>query len=477
MRAFVADVKGDSPQIMPAAQASNVGLYDASADRGSLDMKQRLREDTNLVMGVLPEYYALALMSVQQDYHRFQAEHELIRGVRLIAQSRKPLFWTTFAVQLVLDMRHILGRRVIQGISDLQQGARAMTAGIKNLLRYHREVGVEKFSASTDQCLRQVLDLMARWTESDEVCVLLDRQNRMETPGDAAHITPYYLLERDPLWCGLLLYNFKMVAHEGAVITINSWAHVMAAAHLYNCLRQAYMLNSTWADMEIMLHMHGKERLFLGDLPVGMVDCMKRMSLAAGVPITTFANNTRKASSKTPIGNPRKLDRLAPVLWLFKGRICDSDGRVDLEPGEVAKAIDRQSATSTAAGTQRTHSDDAGTVLWQLMQVVQRESKELNFDHFGFHVRCSKLLRQIHSTVGDDLKEWNAAYRDDRNLCGIVLCLLVDAAETERLQTALGLGARLPPTHVLSRASVILGELINQIGGDAMLQALTSLRV
>lgn len=100
----------------------------------------------------------------------------------------------------------------------------------------------------------------------------------MEDPSIAAHITDFYLLEGGLLWCGLLLYNFRMVAHESAIIMANSWTFILATSHLYNSLRQTSMLRCEWDDMETIISMHRAENLFVGECL--LVRCQPRFQIA-----------------------------------------------------------------------------------------------------------------------------------------------------------------------------------------------------
>ena len=56
-------------------------------------------------------------------------------------------------------------------------------------------------------------------------------------------------------------------------------------------------------------------------------------------------------------------------------------------------------------------------------------STQMTFEHFGMHILCSKMLRQLHVSLGADIFNWLEEYRDDRNLVGIVLALFLDAAK------------------------------------------------
>ena len=151
--------------------------------------------------------------------------------------------WLTFGFQIYLDIRHILGENVDRGFKDLCQEAQPVANSTNRLLEFHREMGVVGLA---DRVLRQVSEDITDWLEHDEVSAIIDRETRLVHADKAEPIPPNYHLERDPLWCGLLLYNFRMAAHEFAVVTANSWTFVIASAHLYNSLRQTEILRCEW---------------------------------------------------------------------------------------------------------------------------------------------------------------------------------------------------------------------------------------
>lgn len=152
---------------------------------------------------------------------------------------------------------------------------------------------------------------------------------------------PFYHLERDPLWCGMLLYNFRMVAHEGAILNANSSIFILATAHLYNSLRQTRNLPCEWPDMKRIISMHRPENLFVGDRPTTFANSLKNFNLAIGMSPVMLASNQRKRSSDVLRSlKPRKsLGNLVPTLWKFKPSICDGVSRGSLGPGDVKRFI------------------------------------------------------------------------------------------------------------------------------------------
>jgi hypothetical protein len=283
---------------------------------------------------------------------------------------------------------------------------------------------------------------------------------------------PYYHLERDPLWCGMLLYNFRMVAHEGAILNANSSIFILATAHLYNSLRQAGTLPCEWPDMERIISMHRPENLFVGDRPTTFANSFKNFNLAIGMSPVMLASNQRKRSSDVlRSSRPRKsLGNLAPTLWEFKPSICDGVSRGSLGSGDVKRFM-RQTVLEEAGGQsiRFDSNNDAPFILELLHAVVHLETSEITFDHFEMHIVCWRLLRELHDVLGESLEGWSEVYgSNDRTIPSIVLWLLAELVEEEQVETASRFGGLLASTDVLARVGEVVAGFIAREGGVAM---------
>jgi hypothetical protein len=281
---------------------------------------------------------------------------------------------------------------------------------------------------------------------------------------------PNYHLERDPLWCGLLLYNFRTAAHEGAIYTANASNFILAAAHLYNSLRRTGILPCEWPDMERIITMHRPKNLFVGDLPTTFTNSMKSFGLVIGLPTSILAKNPRLRASDHRVSKFRKsLGMLAPTLLRFKTGICDGEGRGAHGPGDI-KAYMRQKILAEGRDDSFNSVVDASGasgILRSLPFLLQSEDSEMTFDHYKMHIVCWNLLRGLHAALGKSLDGWVEVYRDDRNLSGIVLLLLTEWAEKENVAEALGLDGRLASTRIVSTVRELLENLIASEGDVA----------
>ncbi|CAJ2511030.1 Uu.00g066550.m01.CDS01 [Anthostomella pinea] len=388
-------------------------------------------KETNL----LPDYQVL-----MRHFARIQAEHEVIRGLREFIQHKQPTFSLSFAIQVSIDIRHVL-------------------RDITRVLDFHEKSHPDKPSG-----LKDVLELMARWTEKDTVGDI--RRGMQADPTSSGHIPEYYLLQSDPFWCGLLLYNFRMVTYEGAIVTENSYPSILATAHLYNCLGLDSALNRQWTDMENVLSAQGINKMFVGDLPTSYQDCAKRHGLAIGMSAVNFARNPRKLREsllresvpKRPHNKIRELERVTPVSWVFKARYCDNSGRVGFEPSDVATVLRNNTAGEDGTkGTKATGKTDICKLLVHLVGALHQEVLEATFDYFQMHMTCWDLLRRVDNVLGSRITEWPSLRHDENLLPSLVLFLLADIAQTPRLD-------RVAEGGLLRDARQVLDEVITQEG-------------
>lgn len=361
------EFKNAPKEFVPTVLPNHMRLFSTAEPK-----TKAIYNDINLASGLIPEYCVLLMKTV-----KVQAEHGLIAGRREQMEQDQPLFWLAFAIQIFIDVRKVLQRDITRGLEDLCRGASSIRHSIKKVLDFERETNGTPITNFTDKSLKDVVEIMDRFTLNDFVGRF---RKRMQADPDAdQHIEDFYLLRRDPIWCGLLLYKFRMIAHEGSLCRANSFSSILAVAHLYNAQKQAGLLDSEWTDMEHIMATHGTD-LFVGSLPV-VKESGKNLLLALGLSPTAFAR-ARRPGSDIPVRKPRQLQRVAPLTWLFKARYCDNDGRTGLEPGHVVDAM-RKAATGHEKGLNNRLSSQefrVEEVLCSLFAVLNAETWLFTFD-------------------------------------------------------------------------------------------------
>ncbi|KAF2166722.1 hypothetical protein M409DRAFT_22778 [Zasmidium cellare ATCC 36951] len=405
------DFVKDPSDYVPGVSPQYTELYDPHADWATMATKERIFHHFKMAMGVIPEFLVL-----ERGSKSVEAEHGIVRGLRDLKQRKSPLLWLDFALQVFLDARHILREHVDLAFADLCQGAESIVGDIEEVLDFHADVKVKDRPMQNDDSLRQVLDLIARWTKEDSVESI--RKDLLKDESAYDHLEPFYLLRRDPLWCGLLLYKFRLVAYEGAIVTANSWFSILSGAHFYNLLRQTGPLRREWTDMETALKAQSSAKLFIGDPPSSPTDCTIRFLMALGLSPTALARNRRNSDIRLNQDKAKKLKTQSPVYWIFKHCYCDNSGRVDFQPSDFEKILQKTSKSKdeTAAVVKPNDGIDMCHLLLRLCSALHLETKEVTFNYFDLHIQCWKLFRRLRDSLGDRFPDWSSYPHGEEHL-------------------------------------------------------------
>jgi hypothetical protein len=436
---YVPTVRKDFMKIIPG-QSTDVPPTDL----------ELYRHDVKIAMGVIPEYLVLAC----RDTKAIQAEHNIIRGLRILFQERTLPRWLEFGLQIYLDIRRILGENVTRGFAHLRREVRTISTRIETVLAADPQLSPDKSSSSIHTSLSNVLDLVHRWTDTDYVDRIRRDIQLDESISDS--YPAYYLLERDPLLCGLLLYNFRTVAHEGAIVLANHGRYIQATAHLYNCLQQSELQEYSWIDLEILFQVQDVRNIFVGERPKNIQDCAKAFGLAFGLSPASLKSFRRKAPLKFSLEKSRKLQTSGRTLWWFKKRYCDSDGRVNITSGDVEHIL-HESGICDFAEAHIEGTPSTSQLLILLAETLGCEVAVAQFDFFEMHLVCLRILQLLEESVGPEIPDWIRFGRDDKPLACFVLSLLSEIAQPE-IPGVINDG-------LLFRTARIVFDVITQEGG------------
>lgn len=458
---------------LPIYKTGHFGTYNASSNRSQKSARDKFREDKIVLLEVLPEFCVLARYP-----KTIPAEDNFTCGMREMIKTKKVSIALVLATQIFLDVHHILRDQIVTGFSDLVKSAQYVANNIERAQEFHKDLRVDTWPQSNDQVLRQILERISTWVQSDSVQEM--RMSMMKrSVNQVPPSKPFFMMKQHPLYCGLLSYSIKALALDAAIAFANAWGSILYCAHLYNAVRQEKLLTDVWPDMNLALFMHKTEDMFVGDLPKSCSDYFSRFCLAMGYSASNFAKNKRPGRPAASKSGPRALNDLAPVSNKFKARFCYDDERGDLLPSDVEAILAEYADTcdddeffddgsnewvipriqinaalppdmddshaaakkpkSKGTGKRLTRSVASGVkpieVLNALLNAIQSESLELTFDHFRLHTFCWRLLRNIQTHLDDDLRKiYGAGYLEKENqLPWIVGCIFMTASETSRL--------------------------------------------
>ena len=78
---------------------------------------------------------------------------------------------------------------------------------------------------------------------------------------------PFLLFKRHPLICGLFQFQLHANLQYHSINLVNMAGSVLCAAYLYESCRQAGYLKQIWPDMELIMDIHTREKMFIGRIP------------------------------------------------------------------------------------------------------------------------------------------------------------------------------------------------------------------
>lgn len=461
------DIVENNP--LPVLRTGIFGFYEPLSDRNTMTAREKFGEDKVVLLEALPEFCVLARAA-----DNIVAEDQLTIGIRDMIKTKTVPIWLAFAAQVFLDIHHIFRQEVKKGFEDLNKSAKYIESSINRVMEFHKDLRIPNWPRRNDEGLLRILRTITEWTKVDTISLL---RKKMVAKGQPEPPTAgsFFLLKQHLLLCGLLSYSFKTQAHQAGVIFSNAWGSIVYGAQLYNALKQEKMISSSWKDMDLALMLHDSKRIFIGDDPKGFDDYFRRFALAIGISPTVFAKDNARSLSGGKIAaatsGPRGLDELAPISRIFRARYLEKHRRTDMSPEDVQSILEKYAdddifaddepdadgfkapriKINTPEKQDATNDDDQVKIktkrrtieegirplqlLSALLSALTDEGLELTFDHFRLHLSCWRLLRSVHESVKDDLKNiYQAGYLENEyQLPFVVGYIFMTAVQTKKL--------------------------------------------
>lgn len=89
----------------------------------------------------------------------------------------------------------------------------------------------------------------------------------------------HFLLRSHAILCGLTMYHFTLLMHETGVRMLNNFNDLPQVAHLYNCIHFNRYRSLPWPDMDGLISMVSKEKMFAGPRPKSAEETLERLRL------------------------------------------------------------------------------------------------------------------------------------------------------------------------------------------------------
>lgn len=421
--------------------------YQGQSSRGRLD------RDRHILQELLQECCLIKAFKLAPDFI-FPGEDELTIGLIHMLATRRISIWLILGCQMFCDVRTILETDVAKCHDELLQMGNRVDSILKHYIQFAGD-----FDILISSVIHTTVSEVDCWITNDWA---EPRRTEMHLQHGhpASSIEKYHYMRRNPVICGLQIFRFSLTMNEIGLKNANSWGATIAAAHLYNAVRHELPDFPQWLDMEALILIHTRQRIFwrevLPSTPAQYSRCYER---ATGV--SDMITQRRVGSVMTIMPKGVKERGIAPIPGVsaeFWERLCFASkekvhtlpdvekvlnliaeneiqhsltglqllgtastklslpaAEAPLDPLAQARALElrlpvAQSSSNRALTNQfqKTHSLTNVQLLDVLATRISQESYALNFDYFSLHERCMLLLKAVYEEFKEEIVE-----RDD----------------------------------------------------------------
>lgn len=387
-------------------------FYDPRSDRATYSHLKKVREDMILMSEMVPELFFLVLCN------NMPVEDELVWGIRRMLGKREVDLSVCFALQVFIDIHHGLGEEVTRGFKELQKTNENHLAILKNYAQ--RIIKYDELKKMVLPGLSFTSVFAEEWIKKDGIRAFKRDFYGSRYLTHCGPIKPFLLLSHHPLLCGLLTFVFTLKTQQISLLCETKNGAIMAAAHLYNAVRQDGLLEILWPDMDLLIQHQTAEKIFLGPPPTTPDMMYKRYCLIEGISVQVFAQNRRKhkMSLEEQVRSKkggRGLAGPSPVLEIFRKHFCSGDKPVDITIDHIeaflSSRFQDQQKTKTGRGRLReqwglSHQLRPLELLAVLQDCLVDEEPALVFDYYTLNLRCWDVLHESEISTRGRFAEW-----------------------------------------------------------------------
>jgi hypothetical protein len=403
---------------VPVLKPGHFGIYDPTTDRTKLSPRQRIREDRIVLLESFPEFFVAGKL---RSHQKLPVPDELTNGLVSTFSTKEAPLWVIYACQVFLDIHHTLRADVSRALSDLRgTGVRASIS----LKQYFSSSGLRLFTnwpSSNEKGVENLSKFIKQWAVDDAFEFVKSEMLGGGLP-KRMRPEPFALLSRHPVLCGLLQFKVYTEMKYFGIVLAGAWGSILYVAHMYNACRQAGYLKEweVWPDMELIMDIHSRESMFLGQVPKTPEQWLKSMTLMLGVAPESFARFTRVNQLKFSKKGPKMMSSKSPLSDIFQDEYF-ATGNAALTLETVQKLLDEEK-TPTISIAVAAKSSEARSLLhkqWTkshkmtplqllstLRDAITTEEPMLRFDYVPFHLRCLKLLRGVRDVADEKLTQY-----------------------------------------------------------------------
>ncbi|KAI0484382.1 hypothetical protein GGR56DRAFT_613574 [Xylariaceae sp. FL0804] len=472
---------------VPVYKPGYLGTYDPKADRANMSVPEKFKEDTIILLELLPDFCLIDMFGVPMP-----VQDEITRGFVNFVRDKQPTLWLCFAAQILLDTHHIMRTSRLGAFADLRMTGLRIARTIDDFWELSKTHPKPQFwPQEGDKEIKNIRESVVTFIDNDPMGHLM--RSAHKEISRLPHKHPDHLLfSRNPVLCGLFMMHLNLRMQTIGQGLANQWWDVQQLAFLYNLVQQVPGSTLVWPDIELFIKIHGENRIFVGDRPKNAAQSLDRLELATGVSSAArFASNVQRRDFHRPDPNSAQNARLlvptTKVANLFRELYLTGDNSLRvIASGNVEKLLDELSGDVTTKAAKPKKGKKAGKEMvlssnpqqlvgrkWanthdigplQLLSLIKTKLAEeepvILFNYFGMHKRAMELLRLIRAKEHHKFVQYfTSAYMpDDSMIQNIVILIHHVARGGARAGQELGLA------RGLARGDTVVSRIVMSCG-------------
>lgn len=418
--------------------------YNARRDQRTATIRDRKEEEAIILLEAISEFFFLTKHTCHPPLL-----DELSDGLGLAFAEKSVPLWLAFAAQIFVDIHFALRKDVARGLSELQAYGTQLASSLK---QYHSDTPIAfanwpQFNTAGIRHVDQTIGFWILGDALDDVKRQILGKSYPSQPTES-----FALLKSHPLFCGL--FQFKLLAYMRHITVdlAENWGTILYVAYLYEACQRAGYLKQIWQDMELVMDIHSRERMFAGRIPQTPKEFLTCMQLTLGVSLVNFSRSNRlnhvQRSNKKRRGLTFEspLTNLFPMQWNATGDVMLTINNVEdlLMKPQFASTLrndplpgDDENLAPKHSPLQKQWLKSRKMTPLQLVDTLRNaisaEEYMLRFDYISFHTRCLRLLRTLRTALDSQLKDrFGPHYIDDeRQLCYLIYYILKEVTKSE----------------------------------------------
>ncbi|KAI4915341.1 hypothetical protein J4E85_010466 [Alternaria conjuncta] len=351
------------------------------------------------------------------------AMDEVSRGMAHMFKHRQIPIWTTFGIQILLDIQDILTKDHLHDPFDELN------------VRVDREVAMKE---ALERSWIQPFP-----TEGHAADIRKDMATDL-TYTKAVADDPCETLKPNPIRCGLLMYDAYLQLNTSGYQLERALGQICMMTHLYVATKLLHPESPVWPDMEYLIHQQDEARLFFGGAPQTLGESLRKVYLMVGRTASDAAREPRGKKTSKTLKEMRKLrdgrwlqepSILAPIFlersfgWATtdaavddKVRQLNNTLRSETELVRLAKKFNRErDMVWWTLASQRwrpyieEHSanDNGPTALLRdLIYWLEGDAMDLYFSWQALQDQCAKVWHHLERSLFTDAS-WDSKWSQD----------------------------------------------------------------